>query len=146
MTFQFHSAWRRFAAFLVEHPRLVMGLMAASVGAALVFVPFLQFDFTPQAIYRGDDELVGFSEEFKRTFGYDEAVVLVVLEARGAEDVLNAGALQWQKDIACQLAAIPRVRSVDSLATLQVPRLTMSGLRLASLVPGRVDEVSAEKA
>ena len=91
MNLKLQRLFRRFAEFLVHHPWLVLALLVASVGAALPFTPGLKFDFSPQAIYRGDDEMVGYSEEFKRTFGYDEAVVLVVLEATGGlMEVLSA--------------------------------------------------------
>src|SRR5215471_10256840 len=92
--------WRRFAEFLISHPRLVSGLLVVSVAAALSCARGLKFDFSPQAIYRGDDELVSYSEAFKQTFGYDEAVVLIVLEAVGPADVLDARALEWQREIA----------------------------------------------
>jgi len=144
---QLERWWRRFAEFLVHHPRLVWGLLAASVAGALPLAPRLKFDFTPQAIYRGDDALVGFSEEFKRTFGYDEAVVLVVLEATGAEDVLDAKALTWQRAIARNFEKIPRVLAVESLATIQVPRLNFTKLELRPLVEEqRIDEAAAGKA
>ena len=138
---------RRFAGFLVQHPRLVIGLLLISVAIALPFVSHLQFDFSPQAIYRGDDKLVGYSEEFKRTFGYDEAVVLVVLEATGSADVLATPALQWQRDIAGDFQKVAGVHSVESLPTLQIPRMTLSGLELQPLIDGgSVDEETAGKA
>jgi hypothetical protein len=137
----------RFAGFLVRHPWLVIGLLLASVTIALPFVTGLEFDFSPQAIYRGDDKLVGYSEDFKRTFGYDEAVVLVVLEATGGADVLEAPALQWQRDIAGDFQKIAGVHSVESLPTLQIPRMTLSGPELQPLIDGGpVDEAAASKA
>src|SRR5262245_5941251 len=126
MELKLERLWRRFAEFLVRHPRTVSGLLVVSVVAALACARGLKFDFSPQAIYRGDDELVSYSEDFKRTFGYDEAVVLVVLETVGGDDVLGVRALQWQQEIAAEIQKIPRVRSVDSLATLQIPRLTLA--------------------
>ncbi|MGE5194793.1 MAG: efflux RND transporter permease subunit [Deltaproteobacteria bacterium] len=147
MNLHVQRVWRRFAEFLVHHPRLVLGLLAASVAIALSLARWLTFDFTPQAIYRGDDALVGYSEEFKRTFGYDEAVVLVVLEAEGSADVLSARALQWQRAIATDFQRIPGVRAVESLATLQVPRLTLAGLELQPLLDAAsVDDAAAERA
>lgn len=144
MNLQLQRWWRRFAEFLVHHPRLVLGLLVASVAGALPLAPRLQFDFSPQAIYRGDDQMVGYSEEFKRTFGYDEAVVLVVLEATGADDVLDTQALQWQREIARDFEKIPRVHAVESLATLQIPRLNFTKLELRPLIEGdRVNAVSA---
>ena len=43
----------------------------------------IDFDFSPQAIYRANDDMVQYAEDFKQTFGYDEAVILIVLEATG---------------------------------------------------------------
>src|SRR5262245_8321663 len=147
MNRQLERVWRRFADLLVAHPWHVLGLMAASVVAALFLARGLTFDFTPQAIYRGDDELVGYSEEFKRTFGFDEAVILVVLEATGGDDVLEARALQWQRDIAGDFQKFPSVQSVESLATLQIPRLTLTGFDLHALIgAGPVDDNAAQRA
>jgi predicted RND superfamily exporter protein len=144
---QLQAVWRRFAEFLVGHPWLVLGLLGASVAAALALARGLTFDFTPQAIYRGDDELVGYSEEFKRTFGFDEAVILVVLETVGPADVLTAPALQWQRSIAGEFQKIPRVSAVESLATLQVPRLTLAGLELHAMIEADpVDDAGAQRA
>lgn len=147
MNSRVYRACRQFAEVLARHPRLVLGLLIASVVAGLVSLPRLRFDFSPQGIYRGNDALVGYSEEFKRTFGYDEAVVLVVLEATGTDDVIDAAALQWQRDIAHDLEQVDGVRSVESLATLQGPRLTLGGLALEPLVAaGPIDDDSALKA
>jgi predicted RND superfamily exporter protein len=146
MNSRVYRACRRFAELLARHPQVVCGLLIASVLGALALAPGLRFDFSPQGIYRGDQELVGFSEEFKRTFGYDEAVVLVVVEALGERDVLDARALEWQREIAGDLAKIASVRSVDSLATLEAPRPSLTGLQLEPLVPpGPIDEDAALK-
>jgi predicted RND superfamily exporter protein len=140
-------ASRRFSAFLVHHPRFVLTLVVVSVAGTLPFVSRLRFDFSPHAIYRGDDELVDYSEEFKRTFGYDEAIVLVVLEAVARADVLGAQALEWQRAIAGDFKKIPGVHSVESLATLQIPRLTLVGPELQALVERKtVDDAAAARA
>src|SRR5579872_5109792 len=140
-------AYQRFAESLQQHPWLVLGLLSGSVVFSLALAPSVQFDFTPQAIYRSNDDLVSYSEDFKRTFGYDEAVVLVVLEATGERDVLDAQALQWQKNVVAGLQNVSRVLSVESLVTLQAPALTLSGMELFPIVTGdRIDDDTAEKA
>lgn len=144
MNSQLERVFQRFAAFLVHHPRLVLGLLLASVAGALPFQSRLKFDFSPQAIYRGNDDLVAYSEEFKGTFGYDEAVVLVVLEATGVEDALAAAALQWQRDVAGDFARIPHVAGVEALPTLQVPGATLTGIALKPLIAG--DPIDADAA
>lgn len=147
MNFKLDRAYRRFAEFLQHHPGLILGLLSCSVVCSLALARSVQFDFTPQAIYRSNDDLVSYSEEFKRTFGYDEAIVLVVLEATGVHDVLEAEALQWQKDVVVRLQNLSRVFSVESLVTLQAPTLTLSGMELYPIVAGDpVDDAAAGKA
>lgn len=140
-------ACRRFADVLLHRPRLVLGLLLASICVALALLPGLKFDFTPEAIYRGNDEIVNFAEGFKQTFGYDESVALVVLEATGQADVLEAGALQWQKDISGDLQGVTHVLSVESLVTLAAPRATLTGFELQPIVPAEtIDAAAAESA
>jgi predicted RND superfamily exporter protein len=146
MNRKLERAYRRFADFLQCRPWVVLGLLSASVAWSLALARTMKFDFTPQAIYRSNDDLVSYSEEFKRTFGYDEAVVLVVLEATGEFDVLDAPALQWQKDIVADLARVSHVHSVESLVTLHAPALTLSGMELFPIVAERMDDEAAEKA
>jgi predicted RND superfamily exporter protein len=148
MNFKLDRAYRRFAEFLQQYPALVLGLLSGSVVFSLALAPRVVFDFTPQAIYRSNDDLVSYSEEFKQTFGYDEAVVLVVLEATGERDVLDAQTLQWQKDVVAALQEVSRVRSVESLVTLKAPTWSLlSGSELAPMVPGdSIDDTAAENA
>ncbi len=124
----------RFADLLLRHPLVVIGLLIVTTAGSLVLMRSLRFDFTPQAIYRGDDELVSYSEQFKQTFGYDEAVILVVLQSTGPNDVLKAPALQWQADIAGDVKNIPGVTRVDSLATLEIPRRSLMSSRLEPVI------------
>ena len=147
MNLQLNRVYRRFAELLQHHPGLVLGVLAASVVCSLALARTVTFDFTPQAIYRSNDDLVSYSEEFKRTFGYDDAIVLIVLEATGDQDVLTAPALQWQRDVVADLRSVVGVRSVESLVTLYAPSLTLSGLELFPIVGGdRIDDAAAETA
>ncbi len=148
MKFKLDRAYRRFAEFLQQHPVLVLGLLSGSVVFSLALAPRVVFDFTPQAIYRSNDDLVSYSEEFKQTFGYDEAVVLVVLEATGRQDVLDAAALQWQKEIVTDLQKVAHVQSVEALVTLHAPEFSpLSGLELFPIVPSsQIDDAAAEQA
>ncbi|MBI3864997.1 MAG: MMPL family transporter [Planctomycetia bacterium] len=138
---------RRFAEILLHRPRLVLGLLLASTCAALALLPGLKFDFTPEAVYRGNDDLMNFAEDFKRTFGYDESVALVVLEATGGHDTLDAAALRWQREIAADLMAAPHVLSIESLVTLAAPHPTLTGIELQPIVPeGEIDDDVADAA
>ena len=91
-------ASRRFAEFLDRRaPWVLLGLVASLLVSGLLSAR-LAFDFSPQAIYRGDDNLVADAEEFRRTFGYDDAVVLVVLETEPGK-VMSPEALAWQRAV-----------------------------------------------
>ncbi|MBS0264942.1 MAG: MMPL family transporter [Planctomycetes bacterium] len=143
-----HRACRRFGELLLWHPKAVIGVLLGLVCLALSQLPALKFEFTPAAIYQGSDDLVAFAEEFKQTFGYDEAICLVVLEAIGPTDVLTAEALQWQRDVAAELQHLPHVHGVESLVTLQGPRATLTGkLELQPIVPeGPIESEVADAA
>lgn len=146
MKLQLHRTWSLLADFLLRHSWPVLGALVLSAAGSLVLATQLRFDFTPQAIYSGNDDLLEYAEQFKETFGYDEAVALVVLEATGPADVLDPPGLQWQAEIAADFRAIPSVMKVESLATLQVPRLTLTGFQLHPLIERMpVDQDSADQ-
>lgn len=109
----------RLIGLLIEH-RAVVGavVLVFSVAAAAVAVN-VPFEFTPQAIFAGADDLVSFAEEHKQRFGYEDTLLVVALRSDGAEDVLTPDAMNWQIEFAERAAEIPGVEKVHSLATLQ---------------------------
>jgi len=113
--------FRKLAAFLIRRRWIVLAVLGAATVAGGVLAPFIDFDFSPQAVLNGSDDLVAHSEDFKRAFGYDDTAVLVVLEATGDRDVLDRRALTWQTEVARDLAGLPRVEDVRSLAVLRLP-------------------------
>lgn len=124
----------QFSNLLSRRPRTVILLLVVVTAISMLLMRSLQFDFTPQAIYSGNDELVTFSERFKQTFGYEEALIFVLLQSTGSEDVLSTQALNWQVEIARDFRAVPGVIQVDSLTTLQVPRRSLLSTRLEYVV------------
>ena len=114
---------RRFAEFIVDHPRPIqIGVLVVTLVAA-VFAAQLKFDFSPQSVYEGQDELLAFAEQHKNTFGHEDAIIVAVIEATGAEDVLSPRSLKWQQELAGRVRAIDRVERVNAVATLRKPRL-----------------------
>ncbi len=105
---------------------VVLALVGVVTAGAAWLAVGIRFDFSPQAVLEGDDDLVRTSEAFKRTFGSDDATVMVVLEATGEAGVLTAEALTWQAAAAGRLAALPAVRRVESLVDLPAPTLSLS--------------------
>lgn len=124
----------QFSNLLSRRPWAVVLLLVVVTAISMQLMRSLQFDFTPQAIYSGNDELVTFSEQFKHTFGYEDALILVLLQSTGADDVLSTQALNWQVEIARDFSAVTGVIQVDSLATLQVPRRSLLSTRLEYVV------------
>jgi uncharacterized protein len=117
----------RFATFLVRNRWLVLLVLAMVTAGALALLPQIRFDFTPEAVFRGGDDLVTYSESFKEAFGYNDAILLVVLESTGPTDALSAEALTWQGRVAERIAALSRIERVEAIATLQIPRLRLKG-------------------
>ncbi len=115
--------FRRLADFLVRHRWPVLAALAALTAVAVALMPRIRFDFTPQAVLAGDDDLVTFAESVKADFGYDDASMLVVLEATSGKDVLDRAALQWQVEIAGDLAPLPHVVKVVSIGGLELAGL-----------------------
>lgn len=97
---------------------LALVLLVVTVAAALLTTE-LGYDFSPQALYAstGSDR-VDYLEEFGASFGYDDSLILVLLESQGDDDVLHASALTWLRRIAHITGELPDVAGVYSVATL----------------------------
>jgi predicted RND superfamily exporter protein len=67
----------RLADLLIRHPLLIMTVLLGITAAAGALSLRMEFDFAPQAMLKGDDDLVRDLEEFKRTFAYEDAVLMV---------------------------------------------------------------------
>lgn len=137
-----HFILRRFSEFLLGHPLLILGCLIASAVGSLLLARDLKFDFSPQSIYRGNDALLEYSEQFKRTFGYDDTVLLIIVKATGSNDVLSVPGLQWQVDLADDLKKVPQVVQIESVATIETPRFSLAGPVLRPLIDDPVVDES----
>jgi len=111
--------------FLIRRRAVLLAAVALLTAGAAWLAMGIQFDFSPQAVLKGDDDAMRYCEQFKATFGSGDAVVLAVLEATGESDVMTAEALTWQAGAARRLAGLEMVRRVDSLAKLQMPTFSI---------------------
>jgi predicted RND superfamily exporter protein len=116
----------RFAHWIVRYPAPVLVGLAIVTAAASWLAVRIPFDFAIQAVFAGGDDLVRDAEEFKRTFRYEDSVLMVVVEATGAADVLAKESLTWQVQVARLLDAVPRVNRIEAVATMQVPRINFA--------------------
>lgn len=115
----------RIADLLCLRPMFVVtGLLVVTVAAGIAATQ-IRFEFSPQSLFRGDDELVEQLQEFKETFVYEDSVLMVVQEATGDRDLVDKDILTWQASLVERLETIPHVLSCASLATIEVPRRTL---------------------
>ncbi len=107
---------------VVRHRYVLLTVLTVGTLVAAAACLRIRFDFRPQAIYAGGDDLVAESERFKAAFAAEDSLLLIVLEATGEQDALHRRLLSWQAEVAPELEAIANVQRVDSLATLELPR------------------------
>ena len=142
---------------LAARPAITVAAML--VGAALGgwAAAGAEVDFSPQSVLDGRDALVSEMEAARRTFGYEDAVLVVLLQddrprpAGDANDpgVLSAAALDWQRRLAGALPRMPHVETAVGVTTLKTGRAGFPLGRpvVSPLVPGTAAEpATAEEA
>ena len=97
----------------------VLVAVAATAAAAAWFAVGIRFDFSPQTVLEGDDAIVRQAERYKAMFGSADAVVLVVLEAVGKDDVLSPEALPGRRP---SIASSPAWRRCGASIRWQISR------------------------
>ena len=128
----------------------------ATVGAMLLAAALggwaatgAEADFSPQSVLTGRDDLAAGMEATRAAFGYEDAVLLILLEDdrpaadRGDGGVLSAAALAWQQRLARDLPALPHVADAAGLATIRTGRLSLArfgAVDAVRLVPGTPDD------
>lgn len=120
---------RHLADLLVRRRGILLAVLALVVAAATALAVRVPFDFTPQAVFAGNDELVDYSEEFKQVFGHEDAILLVVLQATGERHLLEPAMLTWQTELALRLKKLPQVVRVEGLGTTKTLHAHLFGRR-----------------
>ena len=93
-------AFRRFADFIDRRRKFCLVLLILTTVIAAIMAAGMRYDFRPQALFAGDDDLVDFAETVRRTFGDEHAHLLALVEVSGERDVFDNEALAWQA-LAC---------------------------------------------
>ncbi len=128
---------------------LVLGALTA---ASLALVPWLEFNFTPQAIFADEEDgRAAFSEEIKATFAYEDTLFLILLESTSPEqDLLAPEVLGWTYEVTRAVEALPEVTQVASVANIGLPRERLDDpgaldtsplVQQAALTPAQAAEV-----
>jgi predicted RND superfamily exporter protein len=114
------------ADFVVGHPFWVLAILVALTGAAGYSARNLRFDFNPEAVFSGENPTVKYAKEFSRDFGNEENVIIVGFEATGDANVVTPTALTWQAETVHAFEKISHVLRVESLISMETPRVTFS--------------------
>lgn len=114
------------ANFLLRRRWPVFGILIAVSLLAALLATRLRFDFTPQAIFAANDDAVAYSEQFKKTFGYEDAALLVVIKATGDADVLSAEILEWQTNRILDLSKHKNITDVIAVPNMPLPAISLS--------------------
>jgi predicted RND superfamily exporter protein len=114
------------ADFVVGRPFVVLAVLLVLTAAAAFSARNLRFDFNPDAVFSNDNPTVKYADQFRRDFGDDETVIIIGLEATGASNVVSQTALNWQAQTVHALERIPHVIRVESLVSMETPRITFS--------------------
>ncbi len=114
----------RLADLIVGHPLIVLGLLLGVTAVAGYSARNLQFDFNPDAVFSSDNPDIAYAAQFRREFNYDDTVIILGLQALGKDNVVTAAALTWQAQMVRDLGHLPKVKRVESLISMQTPRVS----------------------
>ncbi len=112
---------RRVAAFGWDRPIAAAGLLVGLVVLAAWGVAFLRIDFSSTGFYGGDDAQTAELVDFQDRWGPDDDMLVVVVTATSG-DLLTRARIETIGRLADELAALPDVRRVTSVATQEIVR------------------------
>ncbi len=140
--------FRLFADLVDRYRRFWFALLVVVTVAAGFAATTIRYDFRPQALFAGSDDLVRYSEEFHATFGHEDAVLLIVAEAtEQGRDTLDRDLLAWQAEVYRQLVAefkdTSLVDRIDAVVTLKLPYSPFAPTRTRYVV-GALERLKAD--
>mgnify|MGYP001310358169 CR=1 FL=1 len=115
----------RLIELTIAAPRRSLVAMLLFVFAVSTGAVFLKFDFSPQQVYGGQQDVVDFAEEHKKLFRFEDSIALVLLESTDNRSLIRPDTLAWMKRLSDKAAAVPGVSDVSSLVALDVPRVNI---------------------
>ena len=112
-------------------PLLVVALLLLIASGAAILT-LLRIDFTPQRIFESRDVEFGYLADIQRTFGHDDDVILLHVQA--PEGILSEEGVALLARLRAALEAIPELERVDDLTTAWTVR---PGVGPGLLIPPR---------
>lgn len=136
----------RLSAWVTRRRGLVLALAGALTVAGVAALPRLRLDLRPEAVLRGSGDDQRNLQALQATFGRDDRIVSIIVEAPAGRSVLDPGALNYQARLAAALGDVDPVAGVDSLATLEEPVLLSAPPRTRRLLPAGASDDQARAA
>ncbi len=125
---------------IVQFRVSILALVTLFSLVGLSQVPDLKFDFTPQQLFRSSSDLLAQRERFAQTFGREDNLLTVIVEA---PSIWNPETLSWLRDTTVRLRTLPFTKNTESVVTLEIPRSGSEGVMTTTPILG-LDDVSAE--
>jgi len=116
---------RQLIALTISAPRRSLVVMLLFVAGVSTGIAWLEFDFSPQQVYGGQQDVIDFAEEHKRLFRFEDNIALVLLESTDERSLIRPDTLRWMKQLSDEAKRIPGVTEVSSLVAMQTPRFSL---------------------
>jgi len=116
---------RQLIGLTISAPRRSLAVMLLFVAAVSTGIVWLEFDFSPQQVYGGQQDVIDFAEEHKRLFRFEDNIALVLLESTDERSLIRPDTLRWMKQLSDEAKRIPGVTEVSSLVAMQTPRFSL---------------------
>ena len=122
-----------------------MPVLIAIAASCAYFVPQLEFNFTPQQFFRTDSDLGEYREEFSRTFGREDNLLVIAVQG---ENVFEPDLLGAVRNVTLEIRDLPTVKRAESIATFDIPRAGESPGSMTSdpILPQEIGRTSTGEA
>lgn len=121
--------------FAIRRPNVIRCVLAVVTILSVVAATHLDFDFSPQSVFEGAGDLLEKSEQHRKAFGYEDAILVLALQSQGTRDVVQPEALTWLMTVGQRVANIDSVERCDSIATLSQPQMDVTNGFQWKIVP-----------
>ncbi|MBA2661784.1 MAG: MMPL family transporter [Bradymonadaceae bacterium] len=114
--------FRILADFILHYRVTLLASVAILFVASSALLPSLQFDFTPQQLFRSshdDDRNAVYRESFAARFGREDNLIAVLVDG---PDIFRPDVLATLRDLTFDLRYLEHIKDAQSVATVAIPR------------------------
>jgi hypothetical protein len=149
--------FRKLADVLLTYPKFVVAAIVVLAAAAAVAVPYLEFNFTPQQMFRTTEELEETREEFAERFGREDNLTVIMVVAEGDRTIYEPRVLAEVHELTIELRergrrpspdegprGLASLEAAESLTTVTIPRSSEPGVLQVGPLVELPDEIEGE--